>query len=181
MTTRSFSELKRWRTIRNTLRLLWCAIGAAAGFGAALWLDEISSPFLLASLGGSTVFLFALTHTAPAQPRALFGGHLSSALIGICCGQWLGDAFWVYVLAMVLTLVFMLCTKTVHPPAGANAIIMIYEHAGFGSLWHPVGLDVAMLAAAAFVWSRIFPGTFRYPTAWFEKSPPAYLAGAWKN
>ena len=181
MTTRSFSELKRRRAIRNTLRLLWCAIGAAAGFGAALWLDEISSPFLLASLGGSTVFLFALTRTAPAQPRALFGGHLGSALIGICCGQWLGDAFWVYVLAMVLTLVFMLCTKTVHPPAGANAIIMIYEHAGFDGLWHPVGLGVAMLAATAFVWSRIFPGTFRYPTAWFEKSPPAYLAGAWKN
>lgn len=181
MATHTFAQLKRRRMLRNALRLAWCAVGAAAGFGTALWIDEITSPYLLASLGGSTVFLFALTRTAPTQPRALFGGHLGSALIGICCYRWLGDALWVYVLAMVLTLVFMLATKTVHPPAGANALIMIYERAGFASLWHPVGIGVAALAASAFVWSRLLPGTFRYPVAWFEKSPPSFLAGVWKT
>ena len=39
-----------------------------------------------------------------AQPRALFGGHLVGALIGVLCFQWFGDALWVYVLSVVLTL-----------------------------------------------------------------------------
>jgi len=46
-------------------RLTWCAIGAATGIGLALWfVGEPSSPFLLASLGGSSVFLFGLTRAA---------------------------------------------------------------------------------------------------------------------
>ena len=166
---------------RSLARLVWCGLGAAAGIGAAVWSDTATSPYLLASLGGSTVFLFALTRTAPAQPRALFGGHLGSAMIGICCYQWLGDSLGIYILAMVLTLVYMLATRTLHPPAGANALIMIHEHADFASLLHPVGLGIAILAAVAAVWSRIFPGTYRYPVDWFEKSPPSFLAGCWKE
>jgi hypothetical protein len=69
---------------RDLRRFLWCGLGAATGNGLALWYVGIpSSPYLLASLGGSTVLLFGLTHSAAAQPRALFGGHLGSALLGI--------------------------------------------------------------------------------------------------
>jgi len=33
---------------------------------------------------------------------------------------------WVYALAQGVTLAYMLLTKTVHPPAGANPIIMVF-------------------------------------------------------
>lgn len=181
MTTESLPVHHRYHFWRGVCRLTWCIIGAAAGFGAALWIDEITSPFILASLGGSTVFLFALTRTPPAQPRALFGGHLGCAFTGICCYQLLGDSFGVYVLAMVLSLVFMLVTRTVHPPAGANAVIMIYAHAGFASLWQPVGLGILILAGVAAAWSRVFPGMYRYPAAWLEPSPTAFLGGSWRD
>src|SRR5512146_274071 len=109
---------------RDRIRdLCWSVVGAAAGIAIALYLvADGSSPFLLASLGGSTVFLFALTETEAAQPRALFGGHLGGALIGITAFQLFGDALWVSVLAVVLTMVFMIITKTIHPPAGANPL-----------------------------------------------------------
>jgi CBS-domain-containing membrane protein len=162
--------------------LIWCAVGAATGIGLALWSVGVpSSPFLLASLGGSTVFLFGLTRAAAAQPRALLGGHVGAAFIGILCYRAFGDALWVYMLAVILTLIFMLVTKTVHPPAGANPLIMIYEHADFCSLWLPVGCGVIILALVAVVWSRLFPGMHHYPTNWFEKSPPSILWGAWRN
>ena len=167
---------------RNFGRLIWCSVGAAIGIGLALWFVGLpSSPFLLFSLGGSTVFLFGLTRAAAAQPRALFGGHFGSALIGVLCFQAFGDAFWVYILAMVLTLIFMLATKTMHPPAGANPLIMIHEHAGFFSLWQPVGLGVIILALVAVVWSRLFPGMNHYPTNWYEKSPPSTFWGGWSG
>ena len=137
------------------------------------------TPFLLASLGGSTVFLFGLTRAPAAQPRALFGGHIIGAIAGIACYQAFGDAVWVYALAQVLALSVMLISKTVHPPAGANPILMVYVHAGWSVLWQPVFLGVAILAGVAVVWSRLYPGLSHYPVAWLERSPPSTFWGGW--
>jgi CBS-domain-containing membrane protein len=171
---------KHHHTARDLGHLIWCAAGAATGIGLALWFVGIpSSSFLLASLGGSTVFLSGLTHSAAAQPRALFGGHLGSALIGLLCYHIFGDALWVYILAVVLALILMLATKTVHPPAGANPLIMVQQHAGFFALWQPVGLGVIILVLVAFVWSRIIPGMNHYPIDWLKESPPSDHWDGW--
>jgi CBS-domain-containing membrane protein len=163
-------------------RLLWCVLGAAAGISLALWLvAPPASALFLASLGGSAVFLFGLTRAPAAQPRALLGGHLGGALIGIACYQWFGDALWVYAIAQAVTLCFMLLTKTVHPPAGANPIIMVYGHSGLSALWQPVLVGVLSLAAVAVVWSRLFPGLTHYPTSWLDRSPPSPFWGGWSE
>jgi CBS-domain-containing membrane protein len=147
--------------------LLWSAVGGSIGLGLALLLiDHWQTPLFLASLGGSTVFLFALTDAEAAQPRALLGGHFGGALIGILCYQMFGDALWVSVLAVILTMVFMKAARMVHPPAGANPLIMVHFHAGFGVLLNPVGLGVLILFAITIVWSRLL-GNQRYPRAWW--------------
>jgi len=167
---------------RDFVRLTACAAGAAIGIALALWCVGVpSSPLLLASLGGSAVFLFGLTRAAAAQPRALFGGHLGGALIGILCFQWFGDALWVNVLAVVVTLVYMLITKTVHPPAGANPLIMVHGHAGLGAMWQPVGIGILVLALVAVVWSRLVPGMVHYPVKWLDRSPPFLSWGGWSD
>jgi CBS-domain-containing membrane protein len=154
---------------QKLLGLIWSAIGAASAIGLALWAIADTPPILLlASLGGSTVFLFALTDSEAAQPCSLFGGHLGGAVIGILCFQLFGDAVWVSVVAVVLTMVFMIVTRTIHPPAGANPLIMIHYHSGYQALLKPVGLGVLTLFLVAFVWSRVRPGK-RYPTRWWRK------------
>jgi CBS-domain-containing membrane protein len=164
------------------LRLLWCIIGAACGIALALSIAGPSlTPFLLASLGGSAVFLFGLTRAPAAQPRALFGGHVGGALIGVACYQAFGDELWVYALALVLALSFMLVTRTVHPPAGANPILMVYAHAGWSALWQPVLLGVSALVLVAIVWSRLYPGLCRYPVAVLEPSPGHMNWGGWSQ
>ena len=151
---------------RKYLDMLWSATGAAIAITLALLLvADRNSPFLLASLGGSTVFLFVLTETEAAQPRALLGGHIGGALIGILCYQIFGDALWVSVTAVVLTMMFMVVTRTVHPPAGANPLIMVHHHAGYLSLLTPVGAGVLTLFLVALVWSRLRPGK-KYPMRW---------------
>lgn len=173
---KSGKQRKPDHTRNNILRLIWCAIGATTGIGLALWfVGAPSSPFLLASLGGSTVFLFGLTGAAAAQLCASFGGHLGSALIDILCFQVFGDSFWVWVLSVVLAFVYMLATKTVHPPAGANPLIMVHGHAGFYALWQPVGLGILIIALVAAAWSRLTQGMNAYPVNWFEKSPHSIL------
>jgi CBS-domain-containing membrane protein len=141
------------------------------------FVDPPTTPLFLASFGGSAVFLFGLTRVPAAQPRALFGGHIGGAVIGVICYQFLGDALWVYVLALVLTLVLMLATKTVHPPAGANPLIMVHSHAGLLAVWQPVFVGIALLVLVAAVWSRLVPGMVHYPLRWLEKSPPSSFWG----
>lgn len=176
--------LSRWLSQRwahhKWLRLTWCLIGMGAGMSLALsFVAPPAAHFLLASLGGSAIFLFGMTRAPAAQPRALLGGHLGCAFIGIACYQWLGDSLPVYVLAQTLALAYMLLARTMHPPAGANPMLMIYVHAGWSTLVHPVLLGVGSLALVAMVWSRLYPGLVHYPARWAEPSPPRMTWGGW--
>ena len=180
MSTESPRRTELRQLARVTFRVASSAVGAALGLALVLvFVDPPSAPLFLASLGGSAVFLFGLTRAPAAQPRALFGGHIGGALIGVVCYQFFGDAVWVYVLAVVLTLVFMLVTKTVHPPAGANPLIMLHAHAALGTILQPIAVGVALLALVAALWSRLVPGMMHYPCRWFEKSPPFVSWGGW--
>ena len=170
------------RVTRSLLRLAASGVGAALALALVLaFVDPPSAPLFLASLGGTAVFLFGLSRAPAAQPRALAGGHLGGALVGILCYQALGDALWVYVLAVVLTLLFMLVTRTVHPPAGANPLIMLHAHATLAAVWQLVIPGVAILALVAAAWSRLVPGMTPYPSRWLEASPPSNWLGGWSD
>ena len=60
----------------QVLRLLWVLAGSATAIALALHFTQASSPLILASLGGTTLFLFVLSTLPAAQPRAVFGGAL---------------------------------------------------------------------------------------------------------
>lgn len=167
---------------RPMVRLAWCLFGSALGISAAL--AVVGPPhqtFVLASLGGSSVFVFGLTRAAAAQPRALIGGHLSGAAIGIACAQWLGGGLPAYATAVAGTLGFMLLTRTVHPPAGANPVLMVYVQAKWSALFDPVLLGIAVLMAVAFLWSRLYPGLVHYPVSPLEPSPASLNWGGWSD
>lgn len=162
------------------VRLTWCVTGAAIGISVALYVvGPPHNTFVLASLGGSSVFLFGLTRAPAAQLRALVGGHLGTAAIGIACAQFLGSSLLAYAAAVSLALGYMLLTRTVHPPAGANPVIMVAAGASWPSLLDPVLLGVSCLILVAVVWSRCYPGLVHYPVAPWEPSPPSINWGGW--
>ncbi len=164
------------------VRLAWCLVGAGAGILLALFVVGRShAAFVLASLGGTTVFLFGLTQAPAAQPRALLGGHLIGAACGIACVQVLGSSNASAAIAVMLSLALMLWTRTVHPPAGANPLIMVAAGATWTALWNPVLLGVLCLMGVAFVWSRLYPGLVHYPVSLRTPSPASLNWGGWPS
>ncbi|CAM0140094.1 unnamed protein product [Umbelopsis sp. WA50703] len=82
-------------------------------------------PMIIGSFGATAVLVYGAIESPLGQPRPCFGGHVISAIIGVCITrlfqlspyfdslQWLAGA-----LSMAVALVVMQLTGTVHPPGG---------------------------------------------------------------
>lgn len=143
---------------------------AAALGGAVLVLGLTNHGWLLASLGGSCVILFGMPESDMAQPRSLIGGHVLASLAGLLFLRLgflnLGGSAEAWMIAAVATaLVLMMATRTIHSPAGANAIVVFQEQADWGFLISPLLLGLGVLLFAALLANN---GALarRYPQRW---------------
>ena len=155
------------------------AAGGLFGILAVLWASHFlpgghGGVFAVASMGASAVLLFAVPHSALAQPWPVFGGHVVSALIGVTCARWLsGEPMLAASLAVALSIAAMYSLRCLHPPGGATALYAVFGgetvHAlGYGYLLSPVLLNVVVLLAVAVIFNYPFAWR-RYPQAWFGR------------
>ncbi len=107
---------------------------------------------LIAPFGASCVLVYALPQSPLAQPRNVIGGHLVSTCIGLVVAALLGTTPVAYGLGVGLAIAAMSLTRTLHPPAGADPIVVIMTGASWPFLFVPVlvGALVVVLMAAAF-------------------------------
>jgi CBS-domain-containing membrane protein len=136
------------------------AIGALALLGTSL-----AVTLLLGSFGASCVLLFGYPDAPFAQPANVFFGHLFCTVIGITALQLLGPSPWALALAVGLAISVMMATRTVHPPAGSNPVIVFLGHAGWKFLLFPVVSGVVLLVLIAWVYNNATRKT-RYPQYW---------------
>ncbi|MGZ8245179.1 HPP family protein [Methylomagnum sp.] len=114
---------------------------------------------LLASMGASTVILFAVPHSPMAGNWAVFGGHLLSGLIGVTCAHWIADTWTAAALAVGLAIFAMHSARCLHPPGGASALIPVLggetvRALGYQFLLTPLALNVVVLLALARIFVR---------------------------
>lgn len=129
--------------------------------GAALQQTVLIAPF-----GASCVLLFAAPESPFAQPRNLVCGHLITATVGLLTLWLLGHSIWAMGLAVGLVIALMDLTRTVHPPAGANPIvIMLSGKATLSFLLMPILLGVALLLLIALAINNV--GGRRWPVRWW--------------
>lgn len=105
--------------------LLFSFIGA---FFAMLLLTYLTKSYnnllIMGSFGASCVLLFAFPKSPFSQPRNVIGGHFISSFVALLILDIFGNVWWAMSLALALSIILMLFTRTVHPPAGSNPIIV---------------------------------------------------------
>ncbi|MDN3612058.1 HPP family protein [Vibrio ostreicida] len=101
-------------------------IGGTLGVLCLCLLGHYSGvPWLMAPFGATCVILFAAPTSPLAQPRNVIGGHFITASIGLAALYGFGDSYIVMSLAVGVAIMAMQSLRAVHPPAGANPIMII--------------------------------------------------------
>jgi len=155
--------------------ILVSTLGGFIGIFLVMWVSFYFTgaggvALIVPSMGASAVLVFAVPHGKLSQPWALFGGHLSSAIVGIACYQLFPDMlFLASGLAVGLAIGGMHILRCVHPPGGATALAAVIGssqvHAlGFEFVLFPVALNCLIIFITAVVFNSFLPWR-RYPTS----------------
>jgi CBS-domain-containing membrane protein len=135
-------------------------LAGAAGGGVAIGIMEafsVSTAFPLVAIPFATSIVLVLgsPEAAPAQPRALIGGHMVSTLVGLLVVKTCGPAVWAAALAVGLAMIAMHLTGTFHPPAGIDPLVVVSNNMSWSFLFAPVGIGVVLLTLFAFAWHNL--------------------------
>jgi CBS-domain-containing membrane protein len=133
-----------------------------AGFGGFLTIGMLAAvtatdalSLLIAPFGASCVLVFGVPASPFARPRNVIGGHLVTALVGLIAVSLFGPGPLGIAVGVGLAIAAMMVTDTVHPPAGANPIVVALSHASWSFLAAPVLLGTVAIVATGLVYNRI--------------------------
>jgi CBS-domain-containing membrane protein len=130
--------------------------------------------FLIGSFGASAALLYGAPHSDFAQPRNLVVGQLVAAIVGVTAYKVLGTHVGLAgALAVATTIVILQFAHSLHPPAGATALIAVLGPAqvhrlGYEFILTPVLAGSLILLTVAVVMNNLSAHTNRhYPTHWW--------------
>jgi len=139
--------------------LLATLAGATGGAIAIAGMEAFSArtafPLVAIPFATSIVTVLGSPQAAPAQPRALVGGHLISTIIGLLVVKLCGPAAWAAAVAVGLAMAAMHLSGTFHPPAGIDPLVVVVNDMSWGFLVMPVGIGVMLLVVFAYAWHNL--------------------------
>ncbi|OLY97482.1 HPP family protein [Polynucleobacter sphagniphilus] len=160
------------------------AIGGIVGGGFVAFIAKFASEYTeinewaMASLGASALLVFVLPSSPMAQPKAVIGGNIVSALVGVTCAILIPDPRLGIPIAIGVSILGMLFFKCLHAPAAATALSAILGHiVTYRFALFPVLMDSLLLVLAGIFYNRItgkqYPHTEKSPGNISSKSPSA--------
>jgi CBS-domain-containing membrane protein len=142
------------------------AVGSFLAIGALAALSgKLDVMLLLGSFGASCVLLFGYPEAPFAQPANVIGGHVICTVLGLAALHWIGPQPWALALAVGCSIAAMMATRTVHPPAGSNPVIVFLGHSGWSLLLFPVLSGALILVLIAWLYNNAV-GKTPYPVYW---------------
>jgi CBS domain-containing membrane protein len=164
-------------TVTHREKLL-SGIGGVLGIFLTAWIGHLSLgtaaiPFIVASMGASSVLLMGVPHSPLAQPWAFVGGHLISALIGVTCAKLVPGTFLAAGLAVGLSISVMHYLRCLHPPGGATALMVVVggerlQGLGYHFLLTPLLPNLVVLLGVALLFNNLlgrrYPQNLSFPS-----------------
>jgi CBS-domain-containing membrane protein len=152
--TRAMSD--RRIPARIAIGALAGAVGGAVAIGAMQLISDYAAfPLMLVPFATSIVLVLGTPEMEPSQPRALVGGHLLATLVGLVVVKLTGPSAWAAAGAVGIAMVAMHATRTFHPPAGIDPLIVVVYDKSWDFFLAPVAVGVGLLAAFAFAWHNL--------------------------
>lgn len=136
------------------------AISAMVGLAAWSGMPLEAVPFTT-----SIVLVMAAPQSPQAQPRNILGGHILSALAGLGVWTLFGTNPWTAGIAVALAIAAMQVTRTLHPPAGINALLFVTMKLTWAFVLVPVTLGALLLVGFAFLYHRFTLSP--WPRSWW--------------
>ena len=139
------------------INALLSALGALIFISFLAFLDSSFEGmiWLIPPFGASMVLVMAVHESPLAKPKNILLGHILSALSGVIILYLIGDNFLALGIAVALAVFVMIVTDTIHPPAGANPIIVILTGQGISFVLFPVAVGALMLVLFAYLYNKL--------------------------
>ncbi|WYZ36911.1 hypothetical protein EsH8_II_000417 [Colletotrichum jinshuiense] len=167
--------------VGNLVAIFWACIGVFCGVAVVAVIShqipsfqEHGAPIIVGSFGAAAVLEFYSIESPLSQPRNSVLGQLLSAVVGVAICKlfqlsphfqsirWLGGA-----LSCALATTVMALTKTVHPPAGATALLAVVDDGVVNLGWFLVPIVVlgcVIMLVTALIINNI---QRRFPQYWW--------------
>jgi CBS-domain-containing membrane protein len=175
--------------LNTSLTTLYSFLGAFIAIGLTILLFEVlppskasglTNPAILGSLGATSILTFSAPASPLAQPRSLLVSQAISATVGIVIAMLfntlpLDRALQLRplsgALAVAISAALMVFTKTVHPPAGATALLAVtseeVRHIRWWLIiWIELGSLITMLVGLVLL---NIHSQRRYPVFWWTE------------
>lgn len=145
--------------MKNHLPAVVAGVGATIAIFLLAIVDSLQSEFvlLMAPFGASAVLVFGIPNSPLAQPKNVILGHLLTAFIGVVFVILFPVEPWSLALATGLAVSAMLMTKTTHPPAGANPLLIMMAGQGWEFLIFPVFIGAIAIVIVGQLMKKVVP------------------------
>ncbi len=111
--------------------------------------------WLIPPFGASMVLVMSAHESPLAHPKNVIFGHILSSLSGLITLLLLGDSFYSIGAGVGLAIFIMIVTNTVHPPAGANPIIVIMGSKDLSFIIFTVAIGAIVIVIFALIYNKL--------------------------
>ena len=147
------------------IALSW--LGGCLAIAVVAYLATLShTTLMLGSFGATCVLVFGFPESPFSQPRNVIAGHFLSSLVGLIFISLFGVHGWSIALAAGTAIAVMQLTRTVHPPAGSNPVIVMLTAPSWDFLLTPTLIGAIILVLVAVLFNNL-PKERVYPKYWF--------------
>lgn len=169
-----FKIFGRWRSCSlacpidrpHHRHVFWSWFGSFLAITATSYLAiTTNSPLLMAPFGATSVLIFGVPDSPLAQPRNVIGGNCLAALISLIILQLLGSSPWAMGVAVSSAIAIMQITRTLHPPSGAVALVVMMTKPNWQFLLTPAFEGSMILVLCAVIFNNLAEDR-TYPKHW---------------